>query len=305
MRSRSVGTTTPRVLVIYKKSHLEIYVRDRQNPRVQHLLDSNDLAVAHLREAHDDHVQTLAAAKRVLSELKVKSVFRYRSDAGQVDRFDLVVTLGGDGTLLWGSHQVGASIPMVAINTAPKHSVGFYCAGTKDDLGDILADAIRGRLPALELTRMRVEVDGACVANRVLNDALFCHPCPAATARYLIRLGDSVEEQKSSGIWVGPGAGATAAQRSAGGKIFPPTSKRLQFVVREPYAIEAQRYALKRGFIEPDAALWIKNKVRKGHLYLDGPHLGCVIEIGSEVMMRRSSEPLTVLGYHGARADLI
>lgn len=287
----------PRVLVIYKKSHYQIYVHERRNARVQALVAARDPAVSHLLAAHEDHVSTLADARQTLSDLGAKAVFRYRSDTRQAEDVDLVVTLGGDGTFLWASHFVGSRCPMVAINTAPDHSVGYFCAGTRHELRDVLQAALTDRLPTTRLTRMRVDVDGERVANRVLNDALFCHQCAAATSRYMIGIGETLEDHKSSGIWVGPAAGSTAAQRSAGGRKLPIASKRLQYVVREPYAHERDEYRYVKGLIRPGEQLRIVSKIREGRLYLDGPHLARVVDIGSELCMQRSDEPLKVLGF--------
>jgi NAD+ kinase len=290
------ATTAPHVLVIFKKSAFQLYVRERRSARVVSLLRKKDVTVQRLRAAHDDHVGSIAEAKSVLLALGTRAVFRYRADIGAAHEFDLVVTLGGDGTLLWASHAVGANIPVVAINTAPQDSVGFFCAGTKPELGDVLADAVRGRTRAVRLTRMRVDVDGERLGNRVLNDALFCHECPAATSRYLIARAGVEEEQKSSGLWVGPAAGSTAAQRSAGGRVLAVSSQHLQYVVREPYTPGAVRYKFERGLIAPDDSLHVINKMRSGRLYLDGPHAAHVVQMGARLTFARSDEPLTLLG---------
>jgi len=288
--------SAPHILVIYKKSAFQLYVRERRSPRVVSLLRRKHVAVDRMRAAHDDHVGTIAAAKELLRALGTRAVFRYRADVGAAHEFDLVVTLGGDGTLLWASHAVGADVPVIAINTAPRDSVGFFCAGTKENIGDVLADAVAGRVRASRLARMRVDVDGKQVANRVLNDALFCHECPAATSRYLLTVDGVEEEQKSSGVWIGPAAGSTAAQRSAGGRVLPVSSQRLQYVVREPYTPDGSRYRFVRGLIAPGESLSMINKVRSGRLYLDGPHAAHVVEMGSQLAFTRSDEPLTLLG---------
>ena len=212
-------------------------------------------------------------------------------------KYDLVITLGGDGTLLWASHAIGQDTPMVAINTAPQDSVGYFCAGTREDLESVLARALSGRLRAMSLTRMAVELDGKVLSERVLNDALYSHECPAATTRYLIRHGDVEEEQKSSGIWIGAAAGSTAAVRSAGGKVLPLKSEKLQYVVRELYEPHGQHnHRLLKGFVEPGDYLEIRSKIPSGRLYLDGPHRTHVVSLGAVVHFRRSNDPLTLLG---------
>jgi NAD+ kinase len=291
-----VAKGTPRVLVIYKKSTYQLWVSERKNPHAQALLKRKDRAVERMLAAHEDHVHTIQAARQTLDGLGVDAVFRYRADADRAENFDLVITLGGDGTLLWASHLVGKQ-PMLAINTAPQDSIGYFCGGTKDTLEESLTAAIQGKLPARQLTRMQITLDGEVVSRRVLNDVLFCHECPAATTRYLIRHGGREEDQRSSGLWVGPAAGSTAAQRSAGGKVLPLDSSQMQFVVREPYMPNGTRYELVNGLLAPDEELQITSKIHGGRLYVDGPHLKRKVELGSIIHLKRSPEPLTVLGF--------
>ena len=149
---------------------------------------------------------------------------------------------------------------------------------------------------------MRVDLAGELLLDRVLNEALFCHASPAATSRYILRVEDASgatlaeEEHKSSGLWVGPAAGSTAAQASAGGRIQPLTSRRLQYVVREPYRPRGELPRLTLGLLEETERLSLKNRMRQARLFLDGDHLVHDVPIGEIVTMRRSDEPLTVLG---------
>jgi NAD+ kinase len=159
---------------------------------------------------------------------------------------------------------------------------------------------------------MRVDLNGEPLLDRVLNEALFCQASPAATSRYFLRILDAKgatlaeEEHKSSGLWVGPAAGSTAAQSSAGGRILPLTSTRLQFVVREPYrphggSPDAPRLTM--GLIDEGQTLRIRSRMRQARLFLDGEHLVHDVGIGDVVTLRRSVEPLTVLGM--TRGDVV
>ncbi len=285
-----------RVVVVSKKSTYEMTVREGRSARVRRLLREGDPSVARLREAHEDHRGTVAATRRLLADLGVEVEELVRGEPGRLPRADLVVTLGGDGTLLWTSHLVDADTPLFAINSAPRDSVGYFCGGTKDDLEETLTAAVRGRLPATRLARMRVDMDEKTLSRRVLNDVLFCHECPAVTSRYLIRRGEVEEEQKSSGLWVGPAAGSTAAQRSAGGRALPIGSKKIQYVVREPYHPRAGHYRLTCGLLSPGQTLELRCKMRAGRLFIDGAHRMHTVDIGSRVVMQSSDETLTLLG---------
>jgi len=284
-----------RVLVIYKRTTYQRY-RGGQSATIKRLIEEHDASVDKLMEAHEAHLETIEAARGVLKELGAEAVFRHRHEPCDDDHWDLVVTLGGDGTLLWASHMVGPATPMVAINSAPVSSVGYFCAGDRESMREVLAAALSGGLRATKLARMEVALDGEVVSTRVLNDILFCHSCPAATTRYLIELGGQREEQLSSGVWVGPPAGSTAAQRSAGGRVLAPGSQKLQFIVREPYHGLSDGYCLTKGLVPPGETLRLHSKIREGRIYMDGAQKMLDIDIGVEIAMRVSREPLTLLG---------
>jgi NAD+ kinase len=300
-RTAARSRPAPRVLVIYKKSAYQIYVRERRHARIQQLVDAGEPAALALLRAHEDHARSLETARHALADLGAEANFRHRSRDAHAKGVDLVVTLGGDGTLLWASHLVGGDTPIIAINTAPQDSVGYFCAGKGPEIAGVLADALAGKLRETPLTRMQVSVDGETVSTRVLNDALFTHECPASTSRYNLRFGSVSEEHKSSGLWVGPAAGSTAAQHSAGGRVMPVESKQLQFVVREPYQPHSTRYQLRKGFVQPAGLLRVHSSMRAGRLYLDGPHDTYPVDMASTIEFRRSPEPLRLLGFKGPR----
>src|SRR5262245_45674445 len=123
-----------RVLVVYKKSAYRIYVREYRHAGMASLLRSGDRAMRNLRRAHESHERTLHEMRAVLRGLGASAVFRHRSDPGSAEPFDLVVTVGGDGTLLWASRLVGAGCPVIAINSAPSDSVGYFCAASRSSM---------------------------------------------------------------------------------------------------------------------------------------------------------------------------
>jgi NAD+ kinase len=295
----------PRVCVVLKRSSWRKWVEEEKDARIAKLLASGDETVRRMRPGHEDHTSTIEEVRRALHDLRVDAAFCDQPHGFRVEgRCDLVVTVGGDGTLLAVSHGIGAGTPLLGINSAPSHSVGFFCAAQKGQAKAALAAALEGTLRRVELARMRVELNGRALHDRILNEALFCHASPAATSRYILKLlrdGDhervvAAEEQKSSGLWVGPAAGSTAAQRSAGGKVLPLTSPRLQFVVRESYQANGHALEMTLGLVDEDETLQIKSKMRQARLFLDGDHIVHEVTIGDVVAMRRSAEPLVVLG---------
>jgi NAD+ kinase len=291
------------VSVVLKRSSWRKWVEEEADARIRALLDANDETVRKMRSSHVDHMETIEEVRRALDTLGAAVTWHDQPYTFEVhEPCDLVVTVGGDGTLLGTSHGVGAGVPLLGVNSAPNHSVGFFCGARKGEVLQSLRAALDGSLRRVELARMCVELNGRRLHNRVLNEALFCHASPAATSRYILRIiapGGPLlaeEEQKSSGVWVGPAAGSTAAQRSAGGRVLPIASRHLQYVVREAYRPHGEAMHLTLGLVGESDALTLKSKMRKASVFLDGDHIAHDVTIGDVLTMRRSDEPLTVLG---------
>lgn len=290
-----------RVAVVYKRSAWRLHVEERQDPRLKRLVEQRDATVLPLRASHEEHERTVAEVLAALAAVGAEIAITRRTGEGfDAEGLDLVVTVGGDGTLLSASHWV-SDVPILGINSAPSHSVGFFCGARSGEAEKAITAAMRGSLRRTVLTRMQVTMNGLPVAARVLNDALFCHASPAATSRYVVRLGDTEEQQKSSGFWIGPAAGSTAAQRSAGGRVLPLTSKRLQLVVREPYTPRRETYRLGHALIDPGHELVVRSKMHDAKLFIDGPDRSIDVGFGDVLAFTQASQPLTVLGISSRR----
>lgn len=286
----------PRVGLVVKRSVWQLDVQGGRRPQIRHLVSREDPTVARLLSAHEEHVGTVNEVKAALREAKAHVILLGRHGEGfEPQRFDLVVTVGGDGTLLSASHAV-TQVPMLGVNSAPSHSVGFFCGAKKGQVRPAILEAVRGDLHKMVLSRMSVKVNGRLVTARVLNEALYCHSSPAATTRYILSLGDIEEEQKSSGFWIGPAAGSTAAQRSAGGRILPLSSQRLQLVVREPYVPSGAKLRLRTAIIRPGQMLRVRTKMHDARLFIDGPDSVTLLNFGDSVEFSRSDDSLTLLG---------
>jgi NAD+ kinase len=285
---------------VSKKSAYQLYVREHKMPAVTALLAANDASVARLKRADDDHQATLDELRHALSTLGIKASFRDRSKVGKIQNTDLVITVGGDGTLLGVSHQLSTT-PIVGINSAPLDSVGFLCGIRKGEVLEKLRKIVTGKLKPTPVSRVAVSVDGVEVTRHVLNEVLFAHKNPAMTSRYILQFRDSFEEHKSSGIYVGPACGSTAAIRSAGGKVLPLDSKLIQLLVREPYTPDGAGFAFEHALAKPNEHFEVVNKMREGVLFIDGPRTMIPVEIGQRIRFSRSPEPLLVFGIDAAR----
>jgi NAD+ kinase len=288
--------SAPRVVVVAKRTAYQRFIEDERDPRAKLLLKRRAPVVRSWVDAHREHTRTLDEVEKVLARAGAQMMLVRRAHAA-FDASDaaLVIAVGGDGTLLAASHNV-AETPILGVNSAPQHSVGFFCALRRTTFQRGLRAALEGRLPRVELTRMSVLVNGRLRSNRILNDALYAHRSPAATSRYIIEHRRTREEQRSSGFWIGPAAGSTAAQSSAGGRVLPLGSSKLQLVVREPYVPSGKRYRLVRVLVSPRENLRVESKMDDACVFLDGPYRQVPVRLGDVLTFRVSDEPLCLLG---------
>jgi len=278
-RSPPTGPETPpraapRVLVVQKKSLLELSRRDAKFTAA--VVQGHPLGMRALA-AHADNERTVEIVRQTIERLGVLSQVVPSLRREMADHAALVVTVGGDGTFLDASHHVGAT-PVLGVNSSPRSSVGHFCGATPDTLERCLEDALAGRAAPQRLPRIVVRVNDHAFPARALNDILFSHAVPAATTRYRLQRAEdgAGEEQVSSGIWFSTAAGATAAIASAGGLAMDPRDTRLQFLVRELYHEPGRSYVLTGGFAS--GPLVVTSRVRAARLYLDGPRT--VVRVG-------------------------
>lgn len=287
-----------KVVVVGKRTSYRTFVLDRGDKGVGALIKRRDPTVDKMEKNHRAHEKTVKEVTRFFERSRVDWSFSLSGTKPIPARADLVVTIGGDGTLLRASHAVGNNTPLLGINSAPGSSVGFFCA-EGDSVESILRAALDQKLRRTVVSRMQVELNDRVVHKRVLNEILFCHSCPAATSRYIletdVRKKIIREEQRSSGLWIGPAAGSTAAQKSAGGNVIPLSSTSLQYVVREPYQYN-QKLDLILGLVRDGSSIVVRSKMPDAQVFLDGDRLFFSVEMGDRILCKRSDESLTLLG---------
>ena len=283
-----------RLLIVYKKSQLELY--QEHQPETLRRLAAHEPAVwDRFVLAHETHAATIRAVEQAIAERPaVHARYVYRADHESAAGSDLVVSVGGDGTLLDVSHNI-LRCPLLGVNSSPDLSVGNFCAATADDFGATLDGWLAGEIGETPLSRLQVVINGVAVDTPILNEALFAHQVPAAMSRYVLSIGDIEEEHKSSGIWISTAAGSTAAIRSAGGQVMPVEDARLQYVVREPYVWPGKTYRLLGGTFDPP--LGILTKMRTAAVYLDGHRHSFELTVGDRVELHRHPAPLRLVGF--------
>ncbi|MCB0346336.1 MAG: NAD(+)/NADH kinase, partial [Bdellovibrionales bacterium] len=137
---------------------------------------------------------------------------------------DIVVVLGGDGTLISASRFPSAKNPrIIGVNMG---TLGFLTEITRDELFDILAQTIAGETRTEERSMLSVEVlrDKKVVREfAAMNDAVLTKQAIARIFSVdLLVDGEFAATLRGDGVIVATPGGSTAYSMAAGGSIVHP-----------------------------------------------------------------------------------
>ncbi|XP_068665321.1 probable NADH kinase [Aristolochia californica] len=268
-------------------------------PQVKHYLD----------DRYRVHKDTINYCQNVLCQKSLDWEPLLRNNLCQpISNVDLVISVGGDGTLLQASHFMDDSIPILGVNSDPTkpeevkelsgefdatRSTGYLCAATAGNFEQVLDKILEGFMAPSEVSRISISLNGQVLSTYALNDVLVAHPCPATISRisFLLKTDGEVSSPlvncRSSGLRVSTAAGSTAAMLSAGGFPMPILCDDLQYMVREPILTEAANSNLMHGIIKSDQTMYMAWHSKEGFIYIDGSNMfqsiqhGDVIELSS------------------------
>jgi NAD+ kinase len=150
---------------------------------------------------------------------------------------DLVVVLGGDGTLLGMASRIaesGRDVPILGVNFG---SLGFLTETRIDEMDATLASVLDGTATYDERVMLRAEVErGAGILDRrvALNDVVFTKAALSRIIEVSVSVGGlPVTTVKADGLIVATATGSTAYNLAAGGPIVHP---RVDAMVLTPIA---------------------------------------------------------------------
>lgn len=167
-----------------------------------------------------------------------QGVAQHASDR-PVAEADLVISLGGDGTMLRSVHAVaGADVLLLGANLG---SLGYLTEVDPDDLSDALdrlvqgSDAGRWRID--ERMLLEISVDGD-VVGRALNEVVVEKHQSGHTVRLLARIDDApFTTYEADGLIVATPTGSTAYSLSARGPIVSPQHRAILLTPVSPHTL--------------------------------------------------------------------
>lgn len=206
---------------------------------------------------------------------------------------ELVVVLGGDGTLLSVARGLRDGVPILGANLG---NLGFLTEVRRSELYAAMEEVLAGRYRTEERSLLEVRVrrarGEAGPAFAALNDAVITKGALSRIIELVIEVdGHLVARYRSDGLIVSTPTGSTAYNLSAGGPILHPL---LAVAVLTPICPHA--LAL-RPIVVPDRSqieVTLETAEEEVHLTLDG-QAGGRLGFGDTVTITRGPQAVTLL----------
>ena len=208
---------------------------------------------------------------------------------------DLVIVLGGDGTLLSMAGRIaeaGRDIPILGVNFG---SLGFLTEIRIDELYPALEDALAGRAIMDQRLMLTAQANLARGPDQriVLNDVVFSKPAVSRIIELEVSVGgDFVTRVKADGLIVASPTGSTAYNLSTGGPIVHPVVDAIVLTPIAPHTLTNRPLVLPgSGAIEVRPILTGDDEA---YVTYDGQS-GYPLQAGDSVRIRRADRMLRLI----------
>ena len=203
--------------------------------------------------------------------------------AGQVD---LMLVLGGDGTMIATSRMIGdARVPVIGVNYG---GLGYLAEFPLEELFPALESILAGQYQVQQRLMLTVELwrgEELVTRNRVLNDVVVNKSALARIIEIEAYLNDQfVNLFRADGLIVATPTGSTAYNLSAGGPIIYPSMNAIVITPICPFTLS------NRPIVVPDDSMIEVRLVTENEevaLTLDG-QVGFPLKAGDRAVIRKS-----------------
>jgi NAD+ kinase len=201
------------------------------------------------------------------------------------EKADLVVILGGDGSMLSAARNLaGHDVPLVGVNQG---RLGFTTDIALPKMLDAMGDILAGKHAIEERTMLAAEVLRSGVvtlAALALNDAVLYKGSVGRLIEFVVKIdGEFVYDLRADGLIVATPTGSTAYALSSNGPIVQPSVPGFALVPISPHTLSNRPIMVSdRVLIE----ITLKRAV-DARLQFDG-QLQCDLQEGDRVVIKRA-----------------
>ena len=205
---------------------------------------------------------------------------------------DLVVVLGGDGTLLSVTRGALGGTPILGINMG---TLGFLTEHPAEQLFPMLREVLDGRAKTAQRERLLVTIETPGrepITRCVLNDAVVNKSALARILALSVKVnGEFVSRFRADGLIVATPTGSSAYNLSAGGPILYPTLETIVVTPICPHALTNRPIVLS---LDSTVEIRLESLSEEVYLTLDG-QLGFPISTSDVIRIERCLDPVTLI----------
>ncbi|MBC8125064.1 MAG: NAD(+)/NADH kinase [Candidatus Kapabacteria bacterium] len=222
-----------------------------------------------------DDILEAALSPELASKCEVRSAKEFEK------RADMVMTFGGDGTLLATARLLmGSDIPIMGVNVG---KLGFLAEFPVTELDEAIMDVIKGNYRIVDRTTLVVEFSG--VVAYALNEVLIERSSEAKMIAVRAFVNEHhVADYRADGVIICTPTGSTAYSLAAGGPIIAPSANALCITPIAPHTLTLRPLIVNDGS-EIRCELLGENSA--AHVVADGKILGTARK-GETILIRKS-----------------
>ncbi len=233
-------------------------------------------AIERLTSAGIEVILGQEAAERLDAELVSRCSVRSQDDFEKLA--DMVMTFGGDGTLLAAARLLmGADVPIMGVNVG---KLGFLAEFSMAELDEAIDSVMAGSYRVVDRTTIEVELKG--VRTTALNEILLERSSKAKMISVRTWVDDHhVADYRADGVIVATPTGSTAYSLAAGGPIIAPSTSSLCITPIAPHTLTLRPLIIDD---TSEVRMHLLSDAAQGQVVADGRILGTV----------SSGEPITI-----------
>jgi len=214
------------------------------------------------------------------------------SRSALASRVNLMIVLGGDGTLLSVTRGELKGTPVLGINMG---SLGFLTEHSAEELFPMLEAVLEGKAEIQRRERLAVSVEtpgGDRLTHHVLNDAVVTKSALARVVTLAVHVnGQLLSRFRADGLIVATPTGSTAYSLSAGGPILYPTLDVIVVTPICPHTLTNRPIVLSLSSV---VEVRLESPSEEVYLTLDGQE-GFPLTTHDVVHIKRCEEPVFLI----------
>ncbi|MCW5892669.1 MAG: NAD(+)/NADH kinase [bacterium] len=215
-----------------------------------------------------------------------------RPKSARPQRVDLIVVLGGDGTLLSVARRADQHTPILGVNMG---ELGYLTEIAEAEALPMLQRVLAGDYEVERRMMLRAELERPGAPRqrwRALNDVVIANGARARIIRFTMLVdGLPLAEYRADGVIVATPTGSTAYSLSAGGPIVEPTVEVILVSPISPHTLTNRPMVLR-----PDSVVRLEVAPRQQDVVLtvDGQE-GMALEGGDAIVVRRARTAVSLI----------